>query len=284
MVVATVGVIAFGPYATHRNEQDARALSVSELDPSEYPGPRAFLEGAPVPDGVNFQPPAVWDEKTMNPQSTLDGCVAQFEQEDVILTHDLGASDEPCRYGDVDSDRTMYLAGGSHSEHYLPALDAIGRQRGFAVVPVLKLGCVIGMDLPHLDGSDYPECSVWQKRAAQYILDNPPTDGVFLNSTRPTNLDGRGPDHTPDGIVDLVRQFTAAGIHTWGMRDTPWPRENGDVVDPRLCVADVGADSDSSDCGSPRRGGPGPGQSRRRGLPRGGRRHHPAGRLRRTVR
>jgi peptidoglycan/LPS O-acetylase OafA/YrhL len=247
MVAAVGGVLAFGPYAQHRNEEDARALSVSELDPAKYPGPRAYLESAPVPDHVSFQPPAVWDEETMNPQSTLDGCTAQFEQKDVVLTHDLGSSSEPCRYGDAASDRVMYLAGGSHSEHYLAALDVIGKQRGFAIVPVLKLGCVVGMDLPHLDGTDYPECATWQKRAERYIIDNPPTDGVFMTSTRPTTMMGDGPDQAPDGYVDVVRRFTEAGIHTWGVRDNPWTQQaEGALGNSQLCLADGG---DPTGCG-----------------------------------
>ncbi|MGV0869005.1 acyltransferase family protein [Corynebacterium kalidii] len=247
IVAATAGVVAFGPYAEVRNEREAQSLAVSELDPADYPGPRAYLDNAPVPSGVEMQPPAIWDEKTMNPQSTLDGCVAQFPHEDVILTQDFNESDIPCAYGDVDSDRTMYLAGGSHSEHYLAALDAIGVNRGIKIVPVLKIGCVVGMDLPHLSGDAYPECAVWQREAAQWILDNPPTDGVFMTTTRPTTMMGDGPDHVPAGYVDIVRRLSEAGIHTWGVRDNPWTQQHeGALGNSLLCLADG---YDPVDCG-----------------------------------
>lgn len=245
----TVGVLATGPVVAHRDAVLTAATDPDHPDPADYPGPRALLEDAPVPEGPAIVPD-VSDEPAMMPVSTTpDGCTASYGETEPVLTSDSGA---PCAYGDVTADRSLYLAGNSHSEHFLAALDLIGRQRHIRVIPVLKAGCLLGAPLPKADGEPYPECGEWNGHARQLILDNPPTDGVFLNSTRPMNLDGRGPDHTPDGVVDLVRQFTAAGIHTWGMRDTPWPRENGDVVDPRLCVADIGEDSADSDCGSPR--------------------------------
>ncbi|MEY8567579.1 acyltransferase family protein [Corynebacteriaceae bacterium 7-707] len=212
----------------------------------DYPGPRAFLEGAPVPEGVDVQPAAVWDRETMLPQISLDGCLVGVEGEDLVFTRDKGASDVPCAYGDTDSDRTMYLAGGSHSEHFIPALDIIGRERGIRVVPMVKMGCVLGMQIERLRGGDYEECYAWQEKVTRHILDNPPTDGVFMTSTRPTARTGAGPDQVPDGYVDVVRRFSEAGIHTWGVRDNPWRQTDGTLGNSMLCVADGG---DPDECG-----------------------------------
>lgn len=140
----------------------------------------------------------------------------------------------------------MYLAGGSHSEHFLPALDAIGQGRGIRIVPLVKMGCVLGMKIERMGGGDYEECYTWQQKAQDYILDNPPTDGVFMTSTRPTARTGAGPDQVPDGYVDTVRTFTEAGIHTWGVRDNPWRQSDGTLGNSLLCVADGG---DPDECG-----------------------------------
>ena len=38
-------------------------------------------------------------------------------------------------------DRTIALAGGSHAEHWITALDELGKQHHFKVVTYLKMGC-----------------------------------------------------------------------------------------------------------------------------------------------
>ncbi|WP_291477839.1 acyltransferase family protein, partial [Corynebacterium sp.] len=245
MVVVSVAVMVFGPSVSRYNETRAASLATEPLDGGDYPGPAAFLAGAEAPDGVEVVPDTT-EVGPMMPQTQDDGCFAGFSETELILTREFNGSDEPCAYGDVDSDRTMYLAGGSHSEHFLPALDAIGAERGIRIVPVLKMGCVVGMALPRLSGDDYPECAEWEKKATDHILDNPPTDGVFMTVTRPATIRGDGPDQIPQEYVDTVREFSDAGIHTWGVRDTPWMMSGpGAQLDARVCVAE----ERDGDCG-----------------------------------
>ncbi|WP_297004656.1 acyltransferase family protein [uncultured Corynebacterium sp.] len=250
VVVATVGVLAAGPVIRHRDDVRLAATDAEELDPALYPGPRAFLEDAPVPDGQPVRPD-VANADHMMPQTDADGCIARIEDTELVLTRDGNNSEEPCAYGDLSSPRTMYLAGGSHSEHYLPALDVIGRERGVRIVPVLKMGCVLGMPLPRIGDDDFPECREWHGKAERHILDNPPTDGVFMPVTRPTTLEGDGPDYTPAEYVDMVRVFSDAGIHTWGVRDNPWNMQAPGVQgDGRLCVAEGSGSGPAADCGA----------------------------------
>ncbi len=243
MVIATVGVVSFGPVIEHRNEQ-AAATDADDVDPADYPGPAAFLEDAPVPDDMPVQPDPAVGEEEMLPETQEDGCFSGFAESNVILTQQFNSTDTPCAYGDVDSDRTMYLVGGSHSEHYLNALETIGEEQGIRIVPILKMGCVLGMNLPHLSGDPYPECAEWNDKAQQYIFENPPTDGVFMPVTRPTMIEGDGPDMVPVEYIDMVQRLTDAGIHTWGVRDTPWHMAGpGAQGNARLCVAEgVGGD------------------------------------------
>ncbi|MGO1949416.1 MAG: acyltransferase family protein, partial [Mycobacteriaceae bacterium] len=207
IVVATAGVLAFGPLVDRQNDEDA-LTSASEVDPAEYPGPAAFLEDAPAPDDVPVEPDPAIGEEEMIPESLPDGCFSGFAESGLILNKDFNSSDEPCEYGDVDSDRTMYLAGGSHSEHFLPGLERVAKDQGIKIIPLLKSGCVLGMALPHLSGDPYPECAEWNEVAQQYIFDNPPTDGVFMPVTRPTMIEGDGPDHVPAEYVDMVTRLT----------------------------------------------------------------------------
>ncbi|WP_420098113.1 acyltransferase family protein [Corynebacterium sp.] len=245
MVVVSVAVTVFGPTVSHYNGTRAAALASEPLDLADYPGPDAFLTGAGVPEGVDVIPDTT-EVTPMMPQTQDDGCFARFSGTDLVLTEDFNDSDVPCAYGDGESDRTMYLAGGSHSEHFLPALDEIGRDRGIRIVPVLKMGCVVGMTLPRVNGDEYPECAEWQQKAQDYIVDNPPTDGVFMTVTRPSSMLGDGPDQIPPEYVDVVGRFSDAGIHTWGARDTPWLMSGpGKQLDARVCVAE---DRDG-DCG-----------------------------------
>ncbi|MCJ7857516.1 acyltransferase family protein [Corynebacterium kalidii] len=246
LVVATAAVLSSERLVQVHTAGPALVVGEDSPEYDDYPGPQAFLEDAPVPDGVDVRPAAVWNKETMLPETALDGCLVEVEGEDLVLTHDQGSSDVPCVYGDTDSDRTMYLAGGSHSEHFLPALDIIGKERGIRVVPMVKMGCVLGMRIERMRGGDYGECYTWQDKATGYILDNPPTDGVFMTTTRPTARTGAGPDQVPDGYVDVVRRFSEAGIHTWGVRDNPWRQNNGELGNSMLCVADGG---DPGECG-----------------------------------
>ena len=245
MVVVTAGVVAFAPLVEKRNEDRAAMLAAGDTDPSQYPGPDAFLQDVQAPEDLPVLPDPN-DFEPMMPQNQDDGCFADFEHTDLILTHDFNESDTECAYGDTTSDRLMYLAGGSHSEHFLPALDNIGKERGIKVVPLVKMGCVLGMHLPKLSGADYPECAEWENKAQEYIFDNPPTDGVFMTVTRPTTIEGDGPDQTPDDYAEMVEKLSDADIHTWAVRDSPWMMESPGVQsNARVCVAE----EREGDCG-----------------------------------
>ena len=246
MAAATGGVLALAPLAESHNVREAEEAMDTEVTEETHPGPAAYLQDVPVTGNAPVLPPAVWDDDTMYPQTTIDGCITGVKGTDLLLTHEGNASDVPCVYGDTNAERTMYLAGGSHSEQFLPALDTIGRERGIKIIPILKMGCPLGMQIPKFNGDPYPECYEWQEKAEQYIFDNPPTDGVFLSSTRPMTRSGEGPDHVPEGYVDVVRRFSDAGIHTFAARDNPWHNVDGTLGNSMVCVADGG---DAEECG-----------------------------------
>ncbi|WP_067537866.1 SGNH hydrolase domain-containing protein [Nocardia crassostreae] len=46
-----------------------------------------------------------------------------------------------CTYGDTTAGRAIAVVGGSHSEHWIPALEVLSRDNGFRIVTFLKEGC-----------------------------------------------------------------------------------------------------------------------------------------------
>lgn len=209
-----------------------------------YPGSLAFSVNARVPEGIPLIPPLDDFDKLL-PPTQADGCQIGFEPDHLILTRNYNRSDEECAYGDTSSKRTLYAIGGSHTEHFIPALDIIGKRQGVKVIPLLKMGCPVNSDVTKIDGSEYTSCRTWSKKVVSYINENPPTEGVFMTSTRPTTILGRGPERVPSNYVDLVRQFTSWGIHSYLIRDTPWMvypdyvEGTNPQLDARTCVADM---------------------------------------------
>jgi len=63
-----------------------------------------------------------------------------------------------CPVGDLQAARTVVAYGDSHVGVWLPALHRMGRQLGFRVVPLVKLGCA-PFDVVQLHaGAPYPSC------------------------------------------------------------------------------------------------------------------------------
>lgn len=207
---------------------------LTALSTRDYPGARAVIEnrktarlpvrptGLEAPDDV--------------PPTTIDRCLANFGGEEVVS----------CVYGDPHATRTIALAGGSHSEHWVTALHTLGRQHGFRVTTYLKMGCPLTTaEVPIIAGpfAPYPSCRTWSDNAlAQIVADRP--DFVFFTTTRPV-LDGPG-DYVPDHYLGIWDELSANGIPMLGIRDTPWMLREGRFFSPVDCLA---AGDDADTCG-----------------------------------
>lgn len=228
------------------------AQQVAGDDPL-HPGPAALLADAEVPEADVIPDPNL-DGSSYFPPTDADGCTALFGEVEPIRTHQRNEGTQPCAYGDTDSERVMYVYGNSHVEHMLPALIGMAQDRGIKLVPMIKMGCFPGGEDVYTTGGEYRECGEWKKEAEAFILDNPPTDGVFMVSTQPKPAT-RGPETSPAGLADVVKRFNDADIAVWALRDTPWPHKaegSGDeAVDVRMCVADgtYNAGDPKADCG-----------------------------------
>ncbi|MBN3453158.1 acyltransferase [Mycobacterium sp. DSM 3803] len=236
VLAAALAVMSLG-WQGHVALARASGAELSALSARDYPGAEALIEGRKVAR-LPTRPTALEAAEDM-PPATIDGCVTDFPGVDV----------KTCVYGDPTAQRTIALAGGSHSEHWLTALHALGRQYRFKVTTYLKMGCPLTTkDVPLIAGSPdlYPQCRTWSDNAlARIIADRP--DYVFFTSTRPI-LTGPG-DYVPDYYLGIWDELSANGIRMLGMRDTPWMLKQGWFFSPVDCLA-AGGDADG--CGLPR--------------------------------
>ena len=218
----------------HMTIQRANGKELSGLSSRDYPGARALLNNAKVPKLP--MRPTVLEAKDDLPESTTDGCIGDFDAVDVIN----------CTYGDKTATRTIALAGGSHAEHWITALDLLGRMHHFKVITYLKMGCPLTTEENPLvmgDNRPYPNCREWNGKVMPRLLADHP-DYVFTTSTRPWNIkDG---DVMPGFYIGIWQDFADAGIPVLAMRDTPWLVRKGKPFFPSDCLASGG---DAISCG-----------------------------------
>jgi peptidoglycan/LPS O-acetylase OafA/YrhL len=217
----------------------AAGKELSVLNPQDYPGARALTEDVRVPKLP--MRPTVLEVKQDLPASTRDGCISDFVNPAVVN----------CTYGDLAADRTIALAGGSHAEHWLPALDLLGKQHHFKVVTYLKMGCPLSTEqVPLIMGNNtpYPQCREWvQRTMTKLIADRP--DYVFTTTTRPWNV--KTGDVMPATYIGIWQTLSDNNIPILGMRDTPWLVKKGQPFDPADCLAKKGGNAQSCEIKRP---------------------------------
>jgi peptidoglycan/LPS O-acetylase OafA/YrhL len=211
----------------------AAGKELSVLNPQDYPGARALTEHARVP--ALPMRPSVLEVKDDVPTSTRDGCISDFVNPALVN----------CTYGDVAATRSIALAGGSHAEHWLPALDLLGRAHHFKVVTYLKMGCPLSTEeVPLIMGNNAPymQCREWvQRTMTKLVADRP--DYVFTTTTRPWNV--KTGDVMPATYSGIWQTLSDNNIPILGMRDTPWLVKNGKPFDPADCLAKKGGGPES---------------------------------------
>lgn len=236
-IVVLLGVALTATSFTWREHvavQRATGQDLLGLASADYPGARALVDGARVPQ-LPFRP-TVLEARNDIPRSTNDGCISDFDNIGIIN----------CTYGDLSATRTIALAGGSHAEHWITALDILGRQHDFKVVTYLKMGCPLTTEQAPLvmgDNRPYPECREWNERVLAKIISDRP-DYVFTTSTRPWNT--KPGDVMPASYVGIWKALAQHQIPVLAMRDTPWLVRNGKPFRPADCLAKGG---DAVSCG-----------------------------------
>ncbi|MBA4022506.1 MAG: acyltransferase [Gordonia sp.] len=225
-ILMTAGFKAWDYHVEHMT------VDTTNLDPRVYPGARALLENAPVPH-VDPQPSPLQVVKDL-PATSFNGHISDFKDDGVHV----GV------YGDPLATKTIALAGGSHAEMWITALDAIGKQNHFKIKTYLKMGCPLSTELvPKQAGVPYPQCHDWvEKVVPQIIADKP--DAVFTNSTRPRDYEPG--DWVPDDYLPIFDQFGEAGIPVLGIRDTSWPHNGAGSINTPDCLSNNDVDECST--------------------------------------
>ena len=236
-VAAVAPVGAAGIWHT-RPDRTAEALEATSALPADlYPGAAVFdpaVSAEPQP----VQPPLLVAHRDL-PPATLDNCIAQHTNRTPLT----------CTYGDPLATRRMVLAGGSHSEHWLAALDALGIEHGFRLDTYLKVGCPLSDPrAPLVEESPTVECDTWSTAVLAELRADPP-DYVFTTSTR-TKDQGEGPgDFTPFWYIDLWETLADYGIPVVAVRDNPWLFREDVAYRAADCLAGGGT---GESCGVPR--------------------------------
>lgn len=141
----------------------------------------------------------------------------------------LESATAPCVFGDTASRTSVVLMGDSHAEHWLPAVDRIGRDRGWKVIAMVKPACPVA-DVELVSSRlkrRYTECTRWRRSMLRRILALRP-DAVILSSYdhyMPSDgghsASGVTPASWREGLRRTYGVLSRAGITTVVIRDVP---------------------------------------------------------------
>ncbi len=134
-----------------------------------------------------------------------DGCLQELTGERLVT----------CTGGDRGGGTTVLVVGGSHSLHWLPAIEPVAKERGWRLVTALKADCPMSAG-PFGTDDRQRSCGAWNRSLLDWILADPP-DMVITTSTITTPQ----AESVPGGYVERWRELAAAGIPVIGIRDTP---------------------------------------------------------------
>lgn len=136
----------------------------------------------------------------------------------------------PCVFGDLGATTSVVLMGDSHAEHWLPAMDLIGRERHWKVYAMVKPACPVA-DIPEMINTRlkraYTECHEWRRAKFAGILALRPSFVMLSSYDNYVAADGDAPAWhlTPamwrDGLRRTYSVFSNAGIPVVAMRDVP---------------------------------------------------------------
>ncbi|MFD2131554.1 acyltransferase family protein [Pseudogracilibacillus auburnensis] len=186
---------------------------------SDYAGAMALLTGNSEITPLNsdqIAPQPIQARQDL-PKNYEDNCHQKPGKSDVI----------ECEYGDLDNPKyEIALVGGSHSAHWLPALDSFAESENIKILNFTKSGCRFSAE-----GSVDKDCKEWNEKLIDKLKSIKP-DLVF------THADVAGEDKVPDGFLVQWDNLNDLDIPVFAIRDNP--RFGFDVA---VCVEENGVDS-----------------------------------------
>lgn len=217
--LAIIAVMIVGGYGFERRATASeRRIAV----PSKvYPGATVASR---VHGAANAQilPSGIWAHKD-RPKNMTSKCHQTFS----------GTEASTCEFGDPNGAHLLIIVGGSHSAHWLTAMQGALRGEGWRIVTMTKSSCLFLLEGGSQVADPRQACAKWNQNAMAKILQLRPTV-VFTTSTRAQS----GKEKVPPSWQDTVGLLNQADIPVLAIRDTPWM--NFDVAE---CVATKGADA-----------------------------------------
>ncbi|MBL7501222.1 acyltransferase [Frankia sp. CNm7] len=126
-----------------------------------------------------------------------------------------------CVYGDPAGPTTVVLLGDSHANQWFNAMNAIGQERHWRVIPYMKGGCPPAAypDF-YLEALKrvYTECETWRAAVLEKIAELRPAL-VVVGSEARTNAIHAG----PRPMAELMRTLRSTGARVAFLEDTPYP-------------------------------------------------------------
>lgn len=186
--------------------KDAKITVASEnLNEEDYPGAVSMTFND---DFISDSPyyPQVIQVRNDFPKSTKDGCHQNMEEADAI----------ECEYGNIDNpDKTIALVGGSHSQHWLPALEIYAKENSIKILNYTKDACRFSSEsyLLHTEIAR-DTCTEWNENVMKELVKNKP-DLVF------TTADASEWKGIPAGYIDKWEELKKNDINVLAIKDTP---------------------------------------------------------------
>jgi peptidoglycan/LPS O-acetylase OafA/YrhL len=165
-----------------------------------------------------------------------------------------------CVFGDPGAEVTVVLLGDSHAQHWLPTLDAAGREQGWRILSWSKSACV-PLDVPIWDyrrEQPFDACAVWRATVAGRLAAEPRVDAIVLGRSfnyhqYVLDAEGARPEDDPDtalrawqdGAARTFEHLASVTDRVVLLRDTPWAAEGvpdclaSSPASPEVCDIDV---------------------------------------------
>ena len=150
---------------------------------------------------------------------------------------DVASRGGPCVFGDPNGSATIALFGDSHAEHWLAALDRLGRERGWRVELMVMGGCPVAA-APELIESDSDRrglrCARYREATVRRLIAHKPAVAVLSSYdeyvmregglSRPGAMEGRvTPAAWGRGLQRTYMRLAGAGVPVVAIRGTPYP-------------------------------------------------------------
>jgi len=149
---------------------------------------------------------------------------------------DAPSAASTCVFGDPNGTATVALFGDSHAEHWLAALDRLGRERGWRVVLMVQGGCPVAAS-PELIASTSDRrgraCARYREAAIGRLIALDPDVAVLSSydeyvardeQTARRAMEGRvSPSAWGRGLRRTYTRLAKAGVPVVAIRGTPYP-------------------------------------------------------------